>query len=392
MTAFVNGLTKVVVGNSAATTAQFIVPPIFQNVSNGSIQYALMDASGSIYSTGVGINYLVTPIDNGNRITSDFSINVPSDIPINEIGTNYQVRFVLSLPDENTEFTIYDTLLILPSTSTPLGAEDTVDIIGNNIPLRLVTEAATQSPPTADVYQNNERFMENLTASGPMLLSDGYEYTLFVPTINSTLFPSLVPYNIVWKYETVPEYFETESSNLFLITPSIMQAMKDVYLTINKSRAKFGFDSVFNEKEVMSYLRQGADYFNALYNPTIFNFTNATGPVRHYWLQCSIVVALRSQYLMEAESAFNFSGQAISLDIDRSQYYESLASTIESGLQDPIRQLKANLTKRGIIAGDGNVNPTALAINAIGTIGVSASQVSNMRNSAINAWMIGPRY
>jgi len=392
MTAFTNGLTKVVVGNSATTTIQFIVPSEFLNLASGYVTYFLIDSVGAVYSTGLGANYTVTPISVGSRVTADLSITVPANIPVNEIGTNYQVKVLLTLPDEdNSEFAIFDTLVVLPSASVALGAEDSVELYGSNVSLKLVVEESLATAPTCDVYFGNVPLINSIVSTGPVALADGYEYAVGFLAQNNGIMPSLIPYNTVWNYE-ISGINQSESSNLYVITPSIMQAMKDIYVIINKSRAKFGYQSVFNETEILSYLRQGADLFNGMFNPTVFTMTNAIGPVRHFWLQCSAIIALRSQYLMEGESAFNFSGQSVSLDIDRSQYYESLASTLESSMQEPARQLKANLAKRGQISGDGSVNPLNLAVNAIGTIGISASQVSNMRNVGLNALLQGLRF
>jgi hypothetical protein len=119
--------------------------------------------------------------------------------------------------------------------------------------------------------------------------------------------------------------------------------------------------------------------------------TNATGPVRNYWINMSEIEALRSQYMAESEAAFDFQGQAISLSIDRTQYYEALASAIEIQIQEPMRTLKQNLGKRGALAGDGNVDPTQLRQGAIGTIGISLSPVSNLRPFNANYWLGGLR-
>lgn len=389
MTAFSNSLTHVVAGNSATTLASFVVPDIFSSVASGYVVYDLIDANNSVYATGNGTNYTVSPEDSSNRITSECTITVPSDIPVTTVGTSYQVRFTLNLPDEdNQEFYVFSSLIVLPPQKVDHGADDVVEMAGTTASMTLVlSDAADTGTVLVNGYMNNTAIpaISGLTPSGPIQLADGYQYTVSVPTPAEVA--SLVPYNMIWDYSLSGQVYH-QSAQLFLVTPSILDAMKAVLVQVNKSRAHFGFQQVFNEAEILNYLRLGMDYFNGLFNPTMFTMTNATGPIRFFWIQCSCILALRSQYLMEGEAAFNFSGQAISLDVDRSQFYEGLASAIDQQIQEPLRQLKANLAKRGLIAGDGNVNPTALTKNAIGTLGISASPVSNMRNSALSGWLI----
>lgn len=391
MTAFANQITHVVAGNSATTQATFMVPDIFTALSSGYIVYDLIDADNAVYSSGTGINYTVTASNEANSVTADCSITVPSNIPVTAVGTNYQVRYTLILPDEeDQEFYIYTTLVILPPQQVELGASDAVELAGSSATLLLTIADPANALPVVDLYFQNTPVtgVIGIPATGPTNLADGYQYQAVLST--STIPAQLVPFTAIWSYAVGAQSFK-QNASVFLVTPSLMQAMKEMLTIVNKSRAHFGYQPVFNEHEIMNFLKMGADLFNGTFNPTMFTMTNATGPVRHFWIQCSSIIALRSQYLMEGESTFNFSGQSISLDVDRAQFYESLASTIEQSIQEPMRQLKANLAKRGLISGDGNVNPLGLGYNAVGTIGVTASPVSNMRASNLTGWLMGPR-
>jgi len=142
---------------------------------------------------------------------------------------------------------------------------------------------------------------------------------------------------------------------------------------------------------MMSYLRRGADWFNAYSLVTTFSMTNAKNGIREYWIKFSEVIALRSQYMYEGETAFDFQGQAVSLNIDRSQYYEGLASVIENEVLEPTRMLKQQLAKRGNTDGDGSVDPNALRRGAIGSLGISLTPVSNLRLGNPNSYFFGIR-
>jgi hypothetical protein len=64
--------------------------------------------------------------------------------------------------------------------------------------------------------------------------------------------------------------------------------------------------------------------------------------------------ALRAQYLAEGVSAFDFSGQSVSLTVDRTQYLESEMGRIQAYLDTTLPQVK----KASVIAG----SPGAVSI------------------------------
>jgi hypothetical protein len=105
---------------------------------------------------------------------------------------------------------------------------------------------------------------------------------------------------------------------------------------------------------------------------------NAKGGIREYWLRFAEVMALRSQFLAEGEKVFNFSGQAISLEVDRTQYYQTLADNIQSYLDAEGKQVKQNLIKKGITAGDGDVSDlSAMRRGANGAVAITLTPATN---------------
>jgi hypothetical protein len=110
---------------------------------------------------------------------------------------------------------------------------------------------------------------------------------------------------------------------------------------------------------------------------------NATGGIREYWLRYAEVAMLQAHALAEGEKAFNFSGQAISLDVDKSQYYQTLADNLLQQINEDIRPFKQNLLKKGAVAGDGNMAGVANGgLGASSRLGLSihpASQWSTRR-------------
>jgi len=88
------------------------------------------------------------------------------------------------------------------------------------------------------------------------------------------------------------------------------------------------------------------------------------------------VLAIESQYMAEGEKAFNFSGAAISLDVDRTGYLDNAASKIQSRLDNEIKPFKQNLIIKGQTSGDGSADLSKLAQGALGSVGITITPAS----------------
>jgi hypothetical protein len=124
------------------------------------------------------------------------------------------------------------------------------------------------------------------------------------------------------------------------------------------------------------------DLFNNAYGVfTSFDMTNAMGGVREFWLLCAEKAALEAQYGLEAEKAFNFSGAAISLDVDRTGAIDSMISKIQNQLDQELKPLKQNLIIKGNTSGDGsgpngNGDFSPASRGAMGSVGIAITPAS----------------
>lgn len=161
---------------------------------------------------------------------------------------------------------------------------------------------------------------------------------------------------------------------LYKVTPSVMNVASQIEKMLHKSRIEQTIPSLkYTEADLLLYLQRGLDQFNA-YPPALTNFTglNMQGAIQHGWILCSSIQAVTAQLMAEGELSFDFQGQAVQLNVDRTPQLESAIGRWESALETQVRPLKQLLAKDGITGGDGDVSNGALGRGnamAIGVVG-----------------------
>lgn len=366
-------------GKAALGTAIFQFPAT-KDVTGGYVNWSFLDADGTVYAAGNAFDYSVRSTGVSNIVIAKCIINVPSSVPPSLLNQKYQLQYELILNQgQSTEETFYssEAVTVIGLNTVPLGTQPAVELQGNKASLSIVTDNMYDKVEV-QLYSGNTKI-----AQAPIPFTErvasGYFYS---GTFDTQKMPiSLVPYNVVWNYgySINPGVVYTEQSNLWIVNPSILTAVNDVKAKINKARTTlYGTpDLLFPVETIMLWLRRAADAFNGAYGQfTSFTMTNALGSIREFWLLYAELFALESQYLAEGEKAFDFQGQAISLNVDRTQYYDAAASKIQSRLDNELKPFKQNLIIKGQTGGDGSQDPSRLAPGAIGAVGITISPAS----------------
>lgn len=365
-------------GDAGLGKTYFTLPATVDG-SSGYVTWELLDTTGLVYASGNAYDYLYTPGTFQNTIEAQAVINVPSTVPPTLQGQSYQIRWVLNILGQPNQYA-YEALSVTGGTSVPLGVSHSVEMAGDPVQMELVVARAYPSVQFG-VYKNNVQLIADSPSVNPKRVASGWLYTALIDTTNADIWKvSLDSYQVIWKYRDASVAAPIrETGRMFLVNASMMDAIVDVESMIMKARTTIdgATDRIFDPTTIMGWLRRGCAMFNAAGGIlTDFTMTNATGLVREMWLRYSEIAALRAQALAEGEKAFNFSGQAISLDVDRTQAYSGLADALQNEMDGMIATLKKNLQIKNIFGGDGDVQghlggATAGAMGAVG-IGVNA--------------------
>jgi len=152
-------------------------------------------------------------------------------------------------------------------------------------------------------------------------------------------------------------------ANLWVITPQVTVAISMLQQAIDKAKLENVIPELeFTTADYLLYLYRGLQMFNS-YPPQVTSIrgTNMQGILLHLWIVCSSLEALKAQTLAEGASAFDFSGQTVNLNVDRTPSLEAAIGRLESQIENEVKPYKKLLGKASVIDNDGSIGSTNLA-------------------------------
>jgi hypothetical protein len=285
--------------------------------------------------------------------TANVSIPNMSLLSKTELRVNWRI-----ITSDSTKITHSDAVLVEPKVDTRVS--DVVGIFGDQrVSFTLPMYFGAGDTGSFQIYGNNVPILDN-----PMdLMSTRVQRTT---SIDKTVF--MIPFTVpqaqlsayLLKTDIIPKSVaqpRTYTYKMWAVTPQIMLAMTFLEDFLNKSRVEQVIPELqFTPGDLVSYLERGLYLFNTVGNtPSWFNGTNMQGILFDAWVTCSCYYALGAQLMAEGSLAFDFSGQGISLNVDRTPQLEAALGRIESAINDRIVPLKKQLAKQGVLSGDGSV-------------------------------------
>lgn len=141
------------------------------------------------------------------------------------------------------------------------------------------------------------------------------------------------------------------------------------------------------------YLNRGLSLFNAVEQITAFTGVNMTGYMQEAWLICSAYYALAAQLQAEGALAFDFSGQTVSLNIDRTPSIESALGRVENQIENVVKPLKKRLYQAGITGGDGSNGTSPLnSSRSRGVLGLTNAPTTRLPYTGRNGSWFRPMF
>lgn len=227
------------------------------------------------------------------------------------------------------------------------------------------------------IYDGNTSLLSSIATVSTM---QGNGSVLTLPINGNNLPARLQPYNLVISLNISSANRQVFTS-VRLINPSLLSAMQSLEMAINKANQVETINGLrFKESDLLEGLARGLDYFNTIMpNLTSFTGTNMKGVIREGWLVCSAIRVLRAQLQAEGWFNFDFSGQNVSLNVDRTAVVESACSYYEGLIDTMVRPLKTLLGKKGVISGDGGIGDRLATISNMGVTRISNTPLTRSR-------------
>lgn len=210
--------------------------------------------------------------------------------------------------------------------------------------------------------------------------------------------PIVAPYSLSARIEPVnPITGNMVRSTQFILwtmNPQIGVAMGMLQNFIDRARMENVIPELeYVESDLMNYLYRGLAMFNSLPSrATNFTGTNMQGPLLDSWVTCASIHALAAQFLAEGSLAFDFSGQTVSLNMDRTPAIEATLGRLEGQLNSLVMPYKKLLGRAGAFEGDGSIGGKRVdGAQKMGVLGVTVSPTTRYGASSIHGqqrmWM-----
>lgn len=149
------------------------------------------------------------------------------------------------------------------------------------------------------------------------------------------------PYMIEWEFDD-DGVTSSEFHFVYVVNPKVLYYIHHIRRHIDKAKNQSPNPALtFNDVDLAAYLDQGLRWLNVA-KPTITNWNLNTMPKSFDALlhTAAVYCALSAQYLAEGQAAFDFSGQSVSLNIDRTGFIESELGRLQQQLDEKLPAAK----------------------------------------------------
>lgn len=149
----------------------------------------------------------------------------------------------------------------------------------------------------------------------------------------------------------------SDTLGFWVVSPQVLTTTRMVEDFINKARLQNTIPELeYTQADLVQYVFRGLALFNQR-PPALTYFTgmNMQGILLDAHVICSCYYALAAQLQAEGALAFDFGGQSVSFNVDRSPSIEAALGRIEGQIDNQVAQTKRLLGKKGIFSGDGSI-------------------------------------
>jgi len=323
-------------GSTNEATAGFFEDSIPVQSLNPSIYpaYVVKDSNGDLVTAGVGTFNAITTL-------FECSFQVPENAELSTDIAKYVISWEL-LSTTNKEYNITECFDVVSPSYDMSEAKERQKITLSMIPITLSIPLTT-APSTISftVYDDNDTPIFNSTPTGAGTYTGYYIYDTTVP---AGILVSGQQYGSVWRFTISGEesLFYQVLTCIDLYDLSLISSLR---MYLDKVAKDVDLYVGYRDSDLYFHLKHGLSYINMITPITEWTTTNiktSMNIVVGGWLAGAQWSALNAQYLAEGDSAFDYSGQPVTLTVDRTQYIESQIGRLKEWLDNDFKAWKTH--------------------------------------------------
>ena len=163
-------------------------------------------------------------------------------------------------------------------------------------------------------------------------------------------------YLIIWSYRySEISDVSREYKTIRSVKPKLLKYSDQLRILIDRFNKRQSAPNSYSDSDLIEFLNQGLAMVNNWYpvcQPYITWNTLDSSPYPIYVIAAAAVYGLKSQYLLENDLAFNFSGQTTTLDYDRTGNIDAAYNSLIEWINNNLSKTKVAVTRS---AGIGSV-------------------------------------
>ena len=330
----------VYLGETIEATASFFKDNVAINSLDPSLYpyYVVKDINSELVSAGIG----TIGVDNLYHA----SITIPDNASLSTDVAKYVIEWTL-VSTFNESYSITEFFDVAhPTYSEILNKEQqriTLPFSPLLLSLPLPSEPNEMSFKVYDI--TNSVVYESIPISNGMY-SEMYIYDVTIPA--NTL-GSGRSYSAVWSFDIGASSVYVQK--ITVIDLLSLMKVSDMRMYLDKVSKDIDLYVGYRDSDLIFHLAQGLNIINLVSPITEWktvDFANiaSMAPIEYVWVQAACLSALKAQYLAEGDNAFDYSGQPLSLTVDRTQYIESEISRIQDYLTNEFKEFKKQFKNR----------------------------------------------
>lgn len=305
-------------------------------VATSPASFTVLDFNGATVISGPCVQ------DTQNPEVWEATFSIPTSAPVSELGEKYRLVYVIKNATETQTAVEYFTVRL---DGDPISFDaGRIALKGGTVSDYLITETPASSVHLRILDESDSVYVDvDIDTSNPRRSGAYYVYDKTTDVLaNLTPHHNLVPYLAEWTYIDQSGVPGLEVHPIYVVSTKLFMAIDALRKLVDKAKNEdINPNLRYTDLDLAHYVMAGINRVNVT-PPSLTRYTTENIPFQMTSLakDAAAVEALRAQYLAEGVSAFDFQGQSVQLNVDRTQYIQSMIDMLNNDLDERIRKAK----------------------------------------------------